>query len=143
MSSSQSEFKDDSAAYGQESSESFTSMAEQFAASSPFSSLIAKPSHFAISIFERLDPVPVPVAVETAAKVASNDPSPLTRASDTMKSSRSIATEAAVAVSNSALISETEASVRAKAFQFDQPSPDDIVFKAQGSRATVTGIGNR
>ncbi|GJJ75141.1 hypothetical protein EMPS_07499 [Entomortierella parvispora] len=138
---SHSDFKDDSAAYGQESNEAFATMAEQFAATSPFSTLIAKPSHFAISIFERLDPVPVPLAVETAARVASFEPSSLSRDSDTAEIAA--ANKIATGVSKSARTAEAEACVRAKAFQFDQPSPDDIVFKAQGSRATVIGIGNR
>ncbi|KAG0044424.1 hypothetical protein BGZ83_010353 [Gryganskiella cystojenkinii] len=134
-------YDDDTVAYGQESNESTFTMADQFAAASPFSSLIAKPSHFAISIFERLDPTPLPIAVKTAANIAafnsssSSIPSSILSTSATTTTIKSVPTPAVKA----ALLAETEALVLSKAFQFDQPSPDDIVFKAQGTRAPATG----
>ncbi|KAG0305432.1 hypothetical protein BGZ98_004132, partial [Dissophora globulifera] len=81
----------------------------------PFLSLIARPSHFALSIFERLDPVPSPIAVSTAT-VLKTDPALL---HDIMRSTG-------------------ESINQPRMFRFDGPSPDDIVFKMQGQRPIAT-----
>ncbi|KAG0248304.1 hypothetical protein BG011_000225 [Mortierella polycephala] len=88
----------------------------------PFSSLIAAPSHFAVSIFEKLEPVPDPMAVSLTSIMQSglgghNPTATTTTASPLM--SLGVVTPARV-------------------FQFDVPSPDDIVFKAHRQRSTAT-----
>ncbi|KAF9943673.1 hypothetical protein BGZ70_005594, partial [Mortierella alpina] len=86
-----------------------------------YSSLIAPPSHFAVSIFERLDPVPSPIALTTASIL-----------------------EAGTGLSAAAKsCSSTGAVTPARIFRFDVPSPDDVVFKAQGQRPAVSSLLSR
>ncbi|KAG0356290.1 hypothetical protein BGZ54_000775 [Gamsiella multidivaricata] len=84
-----------------------------------FSSLIAPPSHFAVSIFERLDPVPSPIALATNT-ILQSDPALL----------RTILT--------SSMTTASGAVTPSRVFQFDVPSPDDVVFRAQGQRPATT-----
>ncbi|CAO3565412.1 unnamed protein product [Mortierella alpina] len=82
------------------------------------SSLIAPPSHFAVSIFERLDPVPSPIALTTASILESGTGLSATDRSGTF----------------------TGAVTPARIFRFDVPSPDDVVFNAQCQRPAVSGL---
>ncbi|KAF9573783.1 hypothetical protein EC968_008062 [Mortierella alpina] len=86
-----------------------------------FSSLIAPPSHFAVSIFERLDPAPSPIALTTAS---------------ILESGTALLGGGAVGATATSW-SSTGAITPARIFRFDVPSPDDIVFKAQGQRPVV------
>lgn len=91
-------------------------LSEESDPTAAFSSLIAPPSHFAISIFEKLDPVP----------------SPLARAR-----SRELQDDPAIRYGG---YSVGGGGGGVGVFSFDVPSPDDIVFKAQGQRPTATWI---
>ncbi|KAG0290274.1 hypothetical protein BGZ96_006275 [Linnemannia gamsii] len=86
-------------------------------AASGFSSLIAPPSHFAISIFEKLEGVPSPLARSTATQIQA-DP--------------------AVRYGGYSVGVGGIGGVAVRTFAFDVPSPDDVVFKAQGHRPAVT-----
>jgi hypothetical protein len=85
----------------------------------PAVSLIAPPSHFALSIFEKLDPV---------------------------SSSSVHTTLSSLNLSSYDPVDESHHPAQAKTnlegitvFQFNEPSPDDMVFKAQGQRALQPG----
>ena len=80
--------------------------------SAPFSSLIGTPSHFALSIFERLDPSPSPIALSTTT-ILQSDPKLLR---------------------NILRSSVSGAVTPSRIFSFDIPSPDDKVLQAQGQR---------
>lgn len=80
-----------------------------------FSSLIAPPSHFAVSIFEKLEPVPSPVA---GARF------------------RELQDDPAIRYGGYSIGGGGGGEVGV--FAFDVPSPDDIVFKAQGQRPAAT-----
>ncbi|KAF9433507.1 hypothetical protein BGZ76_009345 [Entomortierella beljakovae] len=84
-----------------------------------FSPLIATPSHFAISIFEKLNPAPSPIALSTNVLMQSN-PKELFNSIRNSSSSSGVITPKRI-------------------FQFDTLSPDDLVFKAQsqGIRSVV------
>lgn len=84
---------------------------------SAFSSLIAPPSHFAISIFEKLEGVPSPLARSTATQIQA-DP--------------------AVRYGGYSVGVGGVGGAAARVFAFDVPSPDDVVFKAQGQRPAAT-----
>ncbi|KAF9918714.1 hypothetical protein BX616_006420 [Lobosporangium transversale] len=88
-----------------------------------FSSMIAPPSHFALSIFEKLEPTPSPIALSTASLLQATNPELLLRRIK-------LSSEAG---------KDTGTVTPARVFQFDTPSPDDIVFKAQsqGHRPSV------
>ncbi|KAF9177048.1 hypothetical protein BGZ51_009246 [Haplosporangium sp. Z 767] len=98
-------------------------MDSQDHSSMPFSSLIAAPSHFAVSIFEKLEPVPDPMAVSLRSIMQSglNGHNPAATATTTANPFMSLGVV-----------------TPARVFQFDVPSPDDIVFKAQGQRPAAT-----
>ncbi|KAG0200502.1 hypothetical protein BGX33_010968 [Mortierella sp. NVP41] len=88
---------------------------------SGYPSLIAAPSHFAISIFERLDPVPSPVALSTAAQLQ-----------------YSIASSLLSSSMGGGGVDGGGESGDVRVFAFDVPSPDDVVFRAQGQRPAAT-----
>ncbi|KAF9337135.1 hypothetical protein BG006_006165 [Podila minutissima] len=89
-------------------------------AASPAVSLIAPPSHFALSIFAKLEPVPSTTMHTTLSSLSSSPYGPV----DTINQH--------LAHSKTNLDSIT-------VFQFNEPSPDDVVFKAQGHRALQPG----
>ncbi|KAF9153736.1 hypothetical protein BGX21_004406 [Mortierella sp. AD011] len=97
-------------------------------------SLIATPSHFAVSIFEKLDPIPSPIAVSTNFVIQSNPGALFT---SLWGSSSSSTTTSSLSLPSPLLVSG--AVTPARVFKFDTPSPDDIVFKAQsqGMRSAV------
>ncbi|KAF9216953.1 hypothetical protein BGZ59_007223 [Podila verticillata] len=87
----------------------------------PAVSLIAPPSQFALSIFEKLDPVP---SSSTHVTLPSLSLSPY---------------EYDLADDRSHPVHAKPSLEGIKVFQFNEPSPDDIVFKAQGQRALQSG----
>ncbi|KAF9387693.1 hypothetical protein CPB97_002217 [Podila verticillata] len=87
----------------------------------PAVSLIAPPSHFALSIFEKLDPVPSS-SMHVTLPSLSLSPYKYDPADD-----RSHTVHAKPSLEGITV------------FQFNEPSPDDIVFKAQGQRPSQSG----
>ncbi|KAG0037516.1 hypothetical protein BGZ82_002381 [Podila clonocystis] len=89
-------------------------------AASPAVPLIAPPSHFALSIFAKLDSVPSPTLHTTLSSLSASSYDTADTRNQHLTCSRT----------NLDIIT---------AFEFNEPSPDDIVFKAQGQRALPPG----
>ncbi|KAG0086960.1 hypothetical protein BGZ93_011372 [Podila epicladia] len=87
---------------------------------SPAVSLIAPPSHFALSIFAKLEPVPSATIHSTLSSLSSSPYDPVDTINQHLAQSKTNFDSIA-------------------AFQFNEPSPDDIVFKAQGQRTLQSG----
>ncbi|KAF9916746.1 hypothetical protein FBU30_001175 [Linnemannia zychae] len=89
-----------------------------------FSSLIAPPSQFAISIFEKLVSPPSTLALSKKSHLQFDSPLIYVNAGEKMYS----------------MTPRKDANILGdvKAFAFDIPSPDDTVFKAQGQRPLAT-----
>ncbi|KAF9198700.1 hypothetical protein BGZ49_000407 [Haplosporangium sp. Z 27] len=89
-----------------------------------FSSLVAAPSQFAVSIFEKLDPAPSPIALSTNLVIQSNP--------------EALYGSILMGSSTNAVL---EAVTPERLFKFDTPSPDDKVFTAQsrGMRGAPVG----
>ncbi|KAG0339574.1 hypothetical protein BG000_001807 [Podila horticola] len=89
-------------------------------AASPAVSLIAPPSHFALSIFANLEPVPSATIHTTLSTLSSSSYDPFDTRNQHLAHSKTNLDSITV-------------------FQFNEPSPDDVVFKAQGQRTSQPG----
>lgn len=89
-------------------------------ATSPAVSLIAPPSHFALSIFANLEQVPSATIHTTLSTLSSSSYDPFDTRNQHLAHSKTNLDSITV-------------------FQFNEPSPDDVVFKAQGQRTSQPG----